>query len=235
MKRRALLLGAMFPRDGRKIVASLQLRKGCDLVIGVDRGFKYSLALGLRPDLAIGDWDSLRDLKLLGKCPRLTLPREKDRSDLYFAACAAVNAGATEIVAIGVTGGRPDHELAAFLDLAELAANPRFGLKNVAIEAAEYRHSFIAPGSPWKAKLRSGQLVSIFALNGTAHGVTLRGLKYALRGERLIPSSHGLSNQSVGGACSVSLKQGLLLVMLKKQDEASSRDVFPTLTKAGAT
>ncbi|TLM67187.1 MAG: hypothetical protein FDZ70_10220, partial [Actinobacteria bacterium] len=55
---------------------------------------------------------------------------------------------------------------------------------------------------------------------GGAGGVTTRGLAYALEDAALAPlSSLGVSNQAVGGACSVSVTSGSLIVFAQATGE----------------
>lgn len=47
-----------WPQDIKERFVSAQ--KAGDLIIGVDRGALFLLELGIRPDVAIGDFDSLK-------------------------------------------------------------------------------------------------------------------------------------------------------------------------------
>src|SRR5262249_29262497 len=113
---RAILIGPLLlkmpPSERRKILSSINLTSG-DLRIGVDGGTDVWLKAGLSPHLAVGDWDSLRSRNVLNTIPRLTYSPEKDESDLFLAARAAIDLGARSIVCAGVTGGRLDHHLAS--------------------------------------------------------------------------------------------------------------------------
>jgi thiamine pyrophosphokinase len=197
---RALLVGPLC----RKVST-----RGYDLVIGVDAGVARCLASRVRPDLAVGDWDGYRG-KLEG-IPAVTLPRKKDRSDLHYAFRAAQVFGATEVVCVGLTGGKPDHHLAGLHEMA-LAAK-RF-TRVMAMDAdAQYHFLSGSNQAAWKAKLALGQRVSILPIGGPAHGVTVSGFEYPLRNARLEPGSRGLSNGVVRKKVSVQLKRGNLVVI----------------------
>ena len=59
-----------------------------------------------------------------------------------------------------------------------------------------------------------GELVSLFALNGPARGITTDGLLYPLRGETLVPgSSRGLSNVFTDPEARITLDSGVLLAL----------------------
>lgn len=62
--------------------------------------------------------------------------------------------------------------------------------------------------------------VTLLAVAGPAHGVTTSGLEWPLADATLLPwSSWGLSNRAVGGACSVTVASGSLLVLLPRTSE----------------
>lgn len=223
--RKAVIVGPMV-RNAREFSRSLftvgvdPVQLARDLRVAVDGGLKVLRQAGWRPHFAVGDWDSLEPEKAkvaLKGIFHITLPRNKDRSDLYYACRAAISAGANDLICVGVTGGRPDHQLATLLDLSEISRAPKSSgelLNLVAVDTGT-RYYFVSERLPhWEAKLSPGQMVSVFAVGGEASGVTLAGFKYPLKNAKLAPSSHGLSNQVLRGNCSVRVKKGCLIVMV---------------------
>ena len=183
-----------------------------DFLLAVDGGVATLRKLKLTPDFAIGDWDSLGKSPGKAKFSYQTLPRAKDRSDFYFALEAALRAGAEEVICFGVTGGRPDHHLAALFDLAEISEKP------IALTALdpEARYHFLSEAQP-EIELHDmprGATVSFFALGGEARGVTLEGFEYPLKNARLLPSSHGLSNEAKAKSCRVRLRSGRVVIVV---------------------
>lgn len=167
------------------------------------------------PDFAVGDWDSLKRRALLKRIPHLTLQRGKDRSDLFYALAAAVARGASEIVGVGLSGGRMDHQLGVLADFAEASTWKGVGIRSLRLLDPDGEMTFVGPATPrWNATGLQGRTISIFAWGGNAAGVTLTGLRYPLRGATLKPSSLGLSNVAVKSRVSVSLQAGRLVVVL---------------------
>ena len=82
-------------------------------VIAADGGIEHAAALGLCPELWVGDFDSappelpqaLRGLSI----PRETFPRDKDRTDGELAIEAAKARGGRDLLLVGALGGRSDH------------------------------------------------------------------------------------------------------------------------------
>ena len=180
-----------------------------DYVIAADSGLHAAMRLGLTADLVVGDLDSV-DHALLDR-PGLEVdrhPAAKDQTDIVLALDRARDLGARAVVVVSGGGGRLDHALANLLVL----ASPRYaGLQMRALigdaEIAVVRdhHAMTAP---------EGTVVSLFAVDGPALGVTTDGLRYPLHDEVLDPlSSRGVSNEFVGGPAAVRLTDGVLLVI----------------------
>ena len=84
------------------------LRPG-DFVIYCDCGLKHSDALGVSPSLIVGDFDSHpmpEDTRNV-----IILPVVKDDTDTIFAVKEAISRGFSEVLMLGVTGGREDMTL----------------------------------------------------------------------------------------------------------------------------
>lgn len=219
---RAILIGAApsLPAEIKRFLHSLSISPK-DLRVGVDGGVEKWVRAGLKPQLAVGDWDSLKNRKLLSGIPAMSLAQSKDRSDLFYAARVALELGANELVCLGVTGGRWDHQLAAVLDLSELASGKYGSLKSVKLlgsdATSDFEMAFVSGRmKSWKGRLEVGSTVSVFALGGAATGVTLKGFCYPLKGQRLVPSSRGLSNKVKSSGCEVSLRNGCVGIVWRR-------------------
>jgi thiamine pyrophosphokinase len=193
---------------------------GVALVIAADGGAAACEALGLRPDLLVGDLDSaepalVRGLERAGIEVR-RVPVEKDESDLELALEAAIERGADQVVALGALGGpRIEHALSAVGLL--LIARQRGVEMSLVDDRSTLR--LLEPG-PGVAGTRldlageTGDFVSLFPWGGDALGVVTEGLRYPLRDETLpMGPSRGLSNEMLGPAASVRCRSGRLLVV----------------------
>jgi thiamine pyrophosphokinase len=208
------MLLRMTPSERRRILQSLDLTRD-DLRIGVDGGTEIWLKAGLAPHLAVGDWDSLRSRAMLDSVPHLTYSKEKDESDLFLAARAAMDLGARSLICVGVTGGRPDHQLASMYDLSRIASGQLGKVRAVATIGPEGVTHFLSKRIPaWTEKLKVGQTVSLLALGGAAKGVSAHGFKHALKNASLPCSSLGLSNVVKTSSVKVELKSGNLIVFI---------------------
>ena len=188
-----------------------------DLVVAADGGAAWSVAAGRRPDLLVGDMDSiapalLDDLEGAG-VPVERHPAAKEASDLELALDAAVRAGASQVIILGALGGpRLDHELANLLLLADADwAGRRVELRIV--RGATTVRALHGPGA-MTVDRGSGEGVTLLPVGGDAVGVSTAGLRFPLRDEPLrMGRSRGLSNVVETAPARVELSSGTLLII----------------------
>ena len=80
-------------------------------VCAADSGVEKALSLGFPIDIAIGDFDSLKDLSLLKGLEFKSLPRDKDITDSEAALLLIKEQGFNHYILIGGGGRRFDHLL----------------------------------------------------------------------------------------------------------------------------
>ena len=184
-------------------------------VIAADSGLDVARAIGLRVDVAVGDFDSvlpatLAELEAAGVARIDRHPSAKDATDLELALNAARGLGAEHVVVLGGHGGRLDHLLANAL----LLASPAFADLDIEARMGDAHVIVCRPGAPAVLHGREGDLVSLLAAHGAADGVTTEGLRYPLRRERLAPgSSRGVSNEMLAATARIEIAAGTLLVV----------------------
>ncbi len=192
---------------------SLQPEAG-DLVIGPDLGAAHCLRWGWRPNLVIGDLDSLptaaqATLTAQGS-PFIVMPTRKDETDLELALDYVLQAGAAVIVIVGVLGGRIDHTLANLLLLtrADLAG------RDVCLVDGNQTVRALRPGRPLIIAGQPGDTLSLIPVGGAASGVTARHVEWPLH-EATLPlgAARGVSNILIGPAAELSIEQGFILVV----------------------
>ncbi|HUW96813.1 MAG TPA: thiamine diphosphokinase [Anaerolineae bacterium] len=198
-----------------------------DLLICVDGGARNALALGLQPQVAIGDMDSMeRELRmhLEGEgCRFVEHSPRKDETDSELAIRYALAQGATELVLLAALGGRIDHTLANVMLLALPELNEvRARLIDGNQELMLVRRETAIEGTP-------GDIVSLVPLCADAGDIHTEGLEYALHGGSLkFGAARGVSNVLVAARAKVKVGQGLLLLvhhhqLPAKDDESGSQ------------
>lgn len=178
-----------------------------DFVIAVDAGYRYAREIGLDVDLLLGDFDSL------GEPPAgertITLPPEKDDTDMLAAIRAGWDRGYRAFHIYGGTGGRLDHTLANIQCVADLAISGGRGY----LHDRDTVLTAIRDGEICFPADSTG-IVSVFSHSDVSEGVYETGLKYALENATLTNRYPvGISNECTGRAAAVSVRSGTLIVM----------------------
>lgn len=174
--------------------------------IAADKGFLLASALGVTPDIVVGDFDSL------GEPPEnlriIRHPVQKDDTDTMLAVRTALSCGCDTFYLYGCTGGRLDHTLANLQTLHFIADNGGRG-----VIVGKQCAAVVKNGSLSFAENAEGY-ISVFALAGKAEGVTLKGLFYPLENAELLSDFPlGTSNEFIGKRAEISVKNGYLTVL----------------------
>ena len=182
-----------------------------DWIIAADGGAEHCQALGVTPDVLIGDFDSLdpKQRHALEKAGAKVMshPAKKDETDLELALRYAIDAGAEEIVIFGGMGERWDQSLANLL----LPALPMMNQVRVWLTSGPQTATVLTAGETRTLRGRPGDTVSLIPLGGDALGVSTEGLEYPLRDETLsFGSTRGVSNVFLGEDAAVHLREGML-------------------------
>ena len=186
-----------------------------DFVIAADAGILHLERLGAKPDLVLGDFDSL------GRVPDYpdteVSPVRKDDTDSMLAARRAVERGYGRLLFFGCLGGkRLDHTLA--------------NIQTIAWCASRGAEAFLVGEGCCLAALPGGRSLtfdaryagdfSVFCLGEDARGVTERGLSYSLEGAELSARFPlGVSNSFTGESAYLAVEKGLLIACW--QDDTS--------------
>jgi thiamine pyrophosphokinase len=181
-------------------------------VVAADGGLRHAATLGVRPDLLVGDLDSVRteERERWPGVPVERHPPDKDFLDLELAIEAARARGADEIRVMGAFGGRFDQTLAT----AAIAA--RYAEEGVRIVLLDGIHDAypLAAGDRFEGPLPEGTTFSLLAVGDEAR-VDVAGAAYELRDARLPRGvGLGLSNRAEGGP-EVRVRAGTVLLIVE--------------------
>jgi len=187
------------------------LAKSVDFVIGIDAGAETLLESGVKVDLAIGDFDSLKNKDLLKKINHLEYPKEKDYSDTEIAVTHAISLGYDEIILTNMLGGRTDHLL---FNISILYRIFKEGKSTKILENKEEIYIF---NKTIEVQTDINDIVSIFPLLGKVVFEESKGLYYPLKGKSVeLGETLTLSNTAVSNPVYVELKEGVAILILKR-------------------
>ncbi len=185
-----------------------------DFIICADGGYRYKDILGRDCNFIVGDFDSL------GAVPeeenKFVAPCEKDETDMMLAVDFGYSKGYREFVLFGALGGeRSDHSVANIQLLHYIASK---GAKGTIVHGDEVFTSFKNDALYLKNDLKG--YISVFSLSDESRGVSIRNLKYTLENATLNSYNPvGVSNEFIGEKAEIVVKDGVLLVVYKKQGD----------------
>lgn len=181
-----------------------------DLVIAADGGLRALDQIGAKPQLLIGDLDSLGAYDLPAELPLEKHPTEKDDTDTGIALSRGYALGYRRFRLYGCGGGRVDHLLANFQSMCRWS---RAGAE-LRLIATDYTAYALTDGTLLLPRREPRTTVSIFCHGDKAEGVTLKGLKYTLDNAVLTCDYPlGTSNEHTAAPAEISVQNGTLLIV----------------------
>lgn len=179
-----------------------------DLVIAADAGYLTCQALGIVPDLLLGDFDSMEQPTDFQNVQRS--PVEKDDTDTMLAVKTALSYGCDTVYIYGGTGGkRLDHTLANLQTLLYLRRrNVRGWLYD-----DDFVWTVLENESITIERTVEWGLFSAFCLGDRAEGIDEIGFQYPLANGTLTSEFPlGVSNHIVEPTATVRVRHGTLAV-----------------------
>lgn len=208
-RRAVVMAGGAVPPAG---LASLLAPNRCT-VIAADSGWDAARAIGLVPEVVIGDLDSistegLAEARSLG-ATIIVHPPDKDSTDTELAVEHAVSTGADHVTVV-LGGDRIDHLLGA---LHVLADPTRTSIHLDGFVGGD-RVTRVVAGRDTTIITAPGRTVSLVPVGGDAAVHSTAGLRWQLCDEVLAAhSSRGVSNVATHDRVVISLRSGTLLVI----------------------
>lgn len=184
-------------------------------IIGVDRGLESLDTLGVKADLAVGDFDSaqqhIKDIYDEGYSIKLN--PQKDYTDTHVAVMEALKRKPEVIILVGATGGRLDHMLAN-ISLLSICTK-----KNVQAFMLDEKNKIRIIDRPVSIKktCQYGAYVSLIPFTDKVTGITLNGFKYKLTDKTLVRNETiGISNEIEREEGFITFESGELMVIESK-------------------
>lgn len=200
-------------------------------IIGVDRGLEVLEELSIKPDFAVGDFDSAGEIireKYAGKDKTLILNPKKDYTDTHVALFEALGMSVVEgeqstkpasfeepdkIVILGATGSRMDHTLG---NINLLLHCVRRKIKAFLLDQNN-KIQLIDRELRIKKTEQYGRYVSCIPFSDVVEGITLKGFLYNMQnGCMKKEETIGLSNEIREEEGHITVEKGYLFVMETK-------------------
>ncbi|MBE6732554.1 MAG: thiamine diphosphokinase [Ruminococcaceae bacterium] len=191
------------------------LKNEGDLIIAADGGYKAALKSGIKPDVILGDFDSLGYIPVGSEV--ITLPVCKDDTDTLYAVKLGLSRGFKSFFIYGGLGGRTDHTIANIQTLGLIAEK---GGRGYLVSDDEVL-TVVKNGSiSFNAKAYG--TVSVFSFGGKAQNVNINGLFYEIH-DATFDSTFplGVSNSFKGIESVIEVQEGCLLIVFGKTEYVS--------------
>lgn len=196
----------------------LPLATTAKMIIAADGGLAHIQALGLHPDMLIGDLDSVSAEQIRWaeeqNAEVRRFPVKKDETDLELALLAAAETGCRHIVVVAALGGRLDQTLSNIF----LLNLPVLADLDVRIDDGQQEVMLIHSAVDLQGNL--GDTVSLLPISPVVSGITTSGLQYPLTDENLIfYRSRGISNEMLSSTARVEIQSGILICIHERKGE----------------
>ncbi|MCD6362723.1 MAG: thiamine diphosphokinase [Synergistetes bacterium] len=190
--------------------------EGADLIICADGGGNYLYAWGVKPDILIGDMDSISAEALLyfeGAGVKIVrFPRDKDYTDSHLALLEALRFSPSEVIIIGGLGDRMDHNIAN-IHLLYLALK-----RGVRAKLVNERYEAIILKEGENRMEISGEKISLLPLTSKVIFSRSEGLKWKLDDLTFsLENPIGISNEPLGKEVIIDVKEGYAILFQVKE------------------
>lgn len=184
-----------------------------DYVICADKGYKYALCAGIKPDLFVGDCDSFSD-SISSELSSIRLDVHKDDSDTAHSVDYALENDFKNIIILGAVGGRIDHTLANICILQHISYN---GGRGELISENE-KILFLKTGH-YDFENLIGLTFSLFPFGCKNAFVSIGGAEYPLNKAVLASDvTLGLSNVFISNKAFVDVYDGNAIIIINLKD-----------------
>lgn len=189
-----------------------------DYIICADGGTRHALTLGLKPNLIVGDLDSVTHDELQkANAKTIQYPRDKNETDLELALDHALERKPASILFIAALGNRLDQTLGNI----SLLTDSRLATLDCRLDDGVEEVFFCRGRSKAQSRAvsqgiegRRGDIVSLIPWHDAVKGIRTNGLRWPLNNETLYPEkTRGISNEMLDAVAEVSIKAGLLLII----------------------
>lgn len=183
-----------------------------DYIIAADKGFSYLREIMIKPDIVIGDFDSLDTIPENENI--VQHPIEKDDTDMMLAIKTGLDLGYKTFLIYGGLGGRLDHTYANIQILVYLSVK---GARGYLLDGDRIVTAITNEQLLFSTEKKG--VISVFSAGDIAKGVSLKGLKYQLENAVLTKDMPlGISNEFIESESCISVEEGTLIVMWSDND-----------------
>ncbi len=186
-----------------------------ETILGIDGGTDILYKNNIKPDLIIGDMDSIdgKILEYFKKETKVTIfPSKKNETDTELGLNWCIDNNKKNVIIFNSMQKRLDH-------IQGLIANLIFAHKNgLNLEIVnQQQRIFISENKSFE--INKGVNISLIPLTEVVEGISTEGLEYPLKNENLyFDHSRGISNVALKNEIKITHKKGLLMIIVSEKD-----------------
>lgn len=184
-----------------------KLARHSDVIVAADGGANVARSLGIRPDVIIGDLDSItkQTTRYFSTSQLIHISRQ-DNTDIEKALDFLRDSGIRKVAIVAATGKRIDHTLGNLSVIWNYTSSIEIRFVGDAWYAVPVgkKRIFRAP---------AGTIISLLPF-GACTGITLRGLRFPLTNASMMVGEIGVSNVVEKSPFTVEVKKGNMLMIV---------------------
>ncbi|MCD8027047.1 MAG: thiamine diphosphokinase [Clostridiales bacterium] len=183
--------------------------KDDDFVICADKGYRYAMESGVKPNIIVGDFDSYTGNNF-NNHETIPLSKHKDDTDTLHAIDIAFKRGFKLITILGGLGGRLDHTYANLSALQYIYEKGGWGVLLSEYERIEY-----LPKGEYEFNCLEGKTFSLFPFGCSEVCVSYEGAEYPLNRQYLKSNfPRGVSNVFTSDKAKINIYDGNAILMI---------------------
>lgn len=182
------------------------LAAAADVIVCADGGANGARKLGIRPDVILGDFDSITpSTKKFFRAIPVMLIEEQNRTDMEKAIDYCIRRRIASVDVVGATGDRIDHTTGNLWCFKKFGDRVRLRFIDSVGVLTQIRGSI-------RLSMEIGERLSLIPLDRCS-GVTTANLKYPLHNDLLeLGVKEGISNEATGTSVKITVRQGTMLL-----------------------
>ncbi len=179
-----------------------------DFIVCADSGYTYAKEADIKPNLIIGDFDSLKE-ELPSDIEVVKLNAQKDDTDTEHCVMECIRRGFKDFMLLGSVGGRTDH---TFANIAILAFLSEYNYNGVARNNGEEIR--ILKAGTYDMSGKKGLTFSVFPYGCESVNVSYKGALYHLDRYTLTYNvSRGISNIFSDDEAEIKINDGRAILL----------------------
>lgn len=187
-----------------------------DFIIGVDSGCNALYEYNIRPNLILGDFDSINkdvlDYYKNEKIEYIKFNPEKDYTDTDLSYERAKERGYKKIIFFGATGTRVDHTLSNFGVLIKALK------EGINAEIIDENNRMFLTDKSLKLFGEPGEIVSFHAISDKVTNFSVKGAKYYLQNyDMSVLEPRAVCNEFLEKGINISFDKGIIMVIFIKE------------------